>query len=221
MSATVWSRCRSTNFAAWSPASTNQTGALGGTSPAAEPVTESHDGPDVRDEARTLVVVPETSADRTPEPEVRVPTARDREQVDVHVLLVAIGVPDVDAFQMVLAARLHDDLTRARVDRPDHVDAGIPEDVSDREARLVRREHRGAFARPDAEALDVVGGGSGQHDAGQIVPGERDRSFERARREHHALGTDVPHDILAIRKEDLLAFVAVDDGPGPRPGRAT
>src|SRR4030095_5649438 len=71
----------------------------------------------VRDEGRALVVVPESPADRTPEPEVRghaapdraddeapdpgvrVPAAGAREQIHVELLLAAVGGPHEDPFE--------------------------------------------------------------------------------------------------------------------------
>ena len=80
MSATVWSRCRSTNASDRSP-SRNHTGAEGGrSSPAAAPTTSSP-GPLVREEAPEVVVVSDRAADRPPERQVRCPATGDEQRI--------------------------------------------------------------------------------------------------------------------------------------------
>ncbi len=57
---------------------------------------------------------------------------------------------------------------------------------------VVRREHGRPRARHHPEAIEERPGGRGQHHAGPIVVGERDRTLVRAGREHHVAGAHVP-----------------------------
>ena len=204
MSATVWSRWRSTNFAASSPASTNQTGAPGGTSPAAEPSDREprwtlRPGRSSRARRRTgglrrSSATARGSGSSRPRPRARStrrPPRRRRRSWTMDRLEPSVA--------SVPASTQHDEpaSSRARVGSVrDHVDRRhVPQDVGD--ARGPARSSRTRAVRsPGADAehstLEVRRRGVGQHDARQVVAGERDRSFERARREHHAPGADVP-----------------------------
>ena len=164
----------------------------------------------VRDEARARLVVAEAAADRTPELDDRVPTAGDEQEVGVDGVPLAARTHQMDGGDARVALGPRDRPPAADVDPPRSRSVGRPAacrpDVHDRgdlDARVrqrerrvvtavVRREHDRPPARHHAEAIQERPGGRGQHHAGPVVVGERDRPFVRSGREHHVAGAHVP-----------------------------
>ena len=191
-----------------SPCSTNQRGVLAGTSPAADPSTDSHGGPP------SGTKVARSSSYRSPPPIERQsprfgfqpPETASRSTSN------ASSPPSVVRTRIrssrSAAQRLDHQLARTRVDRPHDVDAGVPEDVGDPEAparswrtppRVRPVARRSAPRRSAAAPASMTPGRSFPANAigRSIAPVARTTR----------LGADVPQGVLGVRQRDLVAFV--------------
>ncbi len=162
MSATVWSRCRSTNEADRSP-STNHTGSTAGRpSPPAVPTVSSHGGPSPgRKQARS-------SSYRTDPP---IPRQSPR-----------FGFQPPETRRLSFSSASGGASVRAACTSTPAARSGSRESTAS--PLVVTTVTRSSGT--DAEPVHVGRSGGGEHHAGTVVPGERDGTLGRAGREDHA-----------------------------------
>ena len=162
----------------------------------------------------------------------RRPATRDQQRVrgDLADRAVAVDRRDAHPLDTLLAERLDHRVTADDVDlvqrgggrrslgpRIDHrgdLDARSGQSGGGGVGRVVGREDDGAPAGRHGPAAHVRARGRGEHDARQVVAGERDRALVGARREHDAAGAHVPQPLAggASLRDDRIALVVQAGG---------
>ena len=96
----------------------------------------------------------------------------------------------------------------ARVDHRDDVRPGVQHRLQRLVGRVVVGEQHGAAAGPDPVLERVGPGGGGEHDAGQVVVLERERTLDGAGGEHHLTGPEPPHPMARAVRGGIGAWSA-------------